>query len=78
MRFAIENEHGQWWAGTCWSVEQSREEYDSIDDLPFEINADNLSDNLITYAPYQDAPCRSFDIRYNAYDIDTEAVVRII
>ena len=36
--FAIQNNSGDWWTGACWGecwgVEQAREVFDSVEDLP--------------------------------------------
>lgn len=37
MKLAIQKNNGQWWSGACWGVEQAREVYDSVEDLPEEI-----------------------------------------
>jgi len=34
MKYAIQNGSGEWWTGECWGVEQVREEYSSVEDLP--------------------------------------------
>lgn len=36
-KYAIENSSGQWWTGSCWGVEQAREEY-TQDNIPCEID----------------------------------------
>ena len=47
MKYAIQNTSGQWWTGSCWGVEQAREEYASMDDLPFEVDANNVADGTV-------------------------------
>lgn len=34
MKFIIENEHGQYWTGTCWGVRQAAEEYRGLSEFP--------------------------------------------
>ncbi|MCP3681279.1 MAG: hypothetical protein GY861_01190 [bacterium] len=40
-KYAIESENGQWWTGTQWGVEQAREIYDDIGDMPDYLPWDN-------------------------------------
>ena len=34
----IKNNSGQYWTGTCWGVKQAAEEYESVEELPQEID----------------------------------------
>lgn len=64
MKYAIQNENGTWWTGTCWGVKEARAKYTS-DDLPLEI--DNAHhDNKLEY----DAEHGCY---YNGYDDEPEA-----
>lgn len=40
IKFAIENENGQWWTGECWGVKEARIEFYDRDDLPLFIGED--------------------------------------
>ena len=34
----IKNSHGQYWTGECWGVKEAAQEYETADDLPWEVD----------------------------------------
>lgn len=70
MKYAIENNSGEWWNGECFGVEQVREEYESMDDLPDYIETSGGTELELTVFASDDA-------RYYAEgEQDAEAGVR--
>lgn len=65
--YAIEKSNGSWWTGTCWGVEQAREEYAEIDDLPTWIGEEDSELSLTVFATPDHGGY--LDARY--YDDDT-------
>jgi len=43
MKYAIQNNSGQWWTGKCWGVKQAREEY-AENALPASVDVSNLDE----------------------------------
>lgn len=65
--FRIQNNSGDWWTGSCFGVEQCAEKYDSLDDLPTEIDGLGLE-------IHDDDPSKP-DARYYAADMDGELLM---
>lgn len=63
--YAIENTSGQWWTGECWGDERAREMYESLDDLPDEI------ENLTLFVGWTDP----LDAGYSDPDSDEYTIL---
>ena len=68
--FRIQDNSGAWWTGSCFGAEQAAERYDSLDDLPEEIDGLELE--------IHDSDPTKPDARYYAEgEMEAEASVRM-
>ena len=63
MKYAIENNSGQWWTGTCWGVAQAREEYPE-ERLPKRLPVDNRDESRFGHLYLWDECVMPYDYHY--------------
>lgn len=70
--FVVENTSGQFWTGECWSVVQVAKEYDTLGDLPQDIDG-------LTLDVHMGIDEREIDARYYEDGADEcSAIVRLV